>query len=165
MIPFRVEHRSAVVSAQAQGGRDFTIPQPQDPSPQAPPLTPPLPGAPLPQAGSRVGADPFKGLGQAPTGTEFALGAAALVALGLLFLFVRHGVRAHLINRRASLDAANGASWMLFSALTLTAAILVTATVGRLWEQWAGLAAGFTLCLVLFGVALFLFLRAPDRRR
>jgi hypothetical protein len=151
---------SLVVPAQARSDRDFTIPQPRDPNPQAP-----LPGAPLPQTGARTEANPFKGLGQAPTGTEIALGAAALVALALLFLFVRHGVRAHLINRRASLDAANGASWMLFSALTLTAAILVTATVGRLWEQWAGLAAGFVLCLVLFGAALFLFLRAPDRRR
>ena len=85
--------------------------------------------------------------------------------LAVLFLFVRQGVRAHLINRRATLDAANGASWMLFSALMLTASILVSATVGRLWQAWAGLAAGFALCIVLFCAALVLFLRAPDRRR
>ena len=49
--------------------------------------------------------------------------------------------------------------------LMLTASILVSATVGRLWQAWAGLAAGFALCIVLFCAALVLFLRAPDRRR
>ena len=147
-----------IVRVQARTGQDFTIPAPQTPSPQAEPL-------PTPPAQSTTGASPFSTLERGPTTTEFALGAAALVVLALLFLFVRQGVRAHLINRRATLDAADGASWMLFSALMLTAAILVSATVGRLWQAWAGLAAGFALCLVLFGAALVLFLRAPDRRR
>jgi len=147
-----------IVRVQARTGQDFTIPAPQNPSPQAEPL-------PTPPAQSTTGASPFSTLERGPTTTEFALGAAALVVLALLFLFVRQGVRAHLINRRATLDAADGASWMLFSALMLTAAILVSATVGRLWQAWAGLAAGFALCLVLFGAALALFLRAPDRRR
>jgi hypothetical protein len=147
-----------IVRVQARTGQDFTIPAPQNPRPQAEPL-------PTPPAQSTTGASPFSTLERGPTTTEFALGAAALAVLALLFLFVRQGVRAHLINRRATLDAADGASWMLFSALMLTAAILVSATVGRLWQAWAGLAAGFALCLVLFGAALVLFLRAPDRRR
>ncbi|SFL88286.1 hypothetical protein [Methylobacterium pseudosasicola] len=147
-----------IVRVQARTGQDFTIPAPQNPSPQAEPL-------PTPPAQSTTAANPFSTLERGPTTTELALGAAALVVLAVLFLFVRQGVRAHLINRRATLDAADGASWMLFSALMLTAAILVSATVGRLWQAWAGLAAGFALCLVLFGAALALFLRAPDRRR
>lgn len=155
------EHPAAII-LQAQAGRDFTIPAPQ-PSPQAPAL----PDAALPRDGPRAqtAPNPFGGLERAPTTTEIALGAGALVLLAILFLFVRQGVRAHLINRRAALDAADGASWMLFAALMLTAGILVTATVGRLWQAWAGLAAGFALCLILFGAALVLFLRAPERRR
>lgn len=151
---------SGIVRVQGRTGQDFTIPAPQNPAPQADPLqTVP------PPAQSSTAANPFSGLERGPTTTELAVGAAALVVLALLFLFVRQGVRAHLINRRATLDAANGASWMLFSALMLTASILVSATVGRLWQAWAGLAAGFALCIVLFGAALVLFLRAPDRRR
>ncbi|MCJ2124312.1 hypothetical protein [Methylobacterium sp. J-077] len=149
---------AGIVCVQARTGQDFTIPTPQNPAPQAEPL-------PTPPAQSTTGANPFSTLERGPTTTELALGAAALVVLAVLFLFVRQGVRAHLINRRATLDAADGASWMLFSALMLTAAILVSATIGRLWQAWAGLAAGFALCLVLFGAALVLFLRAPDRRR
>jgi hypothetical protein len=149
-----------IVRVQARTGQDFTIPAPQNPSPQAEPVP-----VPTPPAQSATGANPFSTLERGPTTTEFALGAAALLVLAALFLFARQGVRTHLINRRATLDAANGASWMLFSALMLTAAILVSATVGRLWQAWAGLAAGFALCLVLFGAALVLFLRAPDRRR
>ncbi|MCJ2055758.1 hypothetical protein MKL09_04225 [Methylobacterium sp. J-048] len=148
-----------IVRVQARTGQDFTIPAPQNPAPQADPLQT------APPSGTSTGANPFSTLERGPTTTELALGAAALVVLAVLFLFVRQGVRAHLINRRATLDAADGASWMLFSALMLTAAILVSATVGRLWQAWAGLAAGFALCLVLFGAALVLFLRAPDRRR
>ncbi|MCJ2144283.1 hypothetical protein [Methylobacterium sp. E-066] len=151
---------AGLVRAQARTGQDFTIPAPQNPAPQADPLQ-----AAPPSSGTSTGANPFSTLERGPTTTEFALGAAALVVLAVLFLFVRQGVRAHLINRRATLDAADGASWMLFSALMLTASILVSATVGRLWQAWAGLAAGFALCLVLFGAALALFLRAPDRRR
>lgn len=153
----------AAIRVQAQTGRDFTIPAPQDPSPQAPAL----PDATVPRASPRAETvpNPFGGLERTATATEIALGAGALVLLAILFLFVRQGVRAHLIDRRAALGAANGASWMLFSALMLTAAILVTATVGRLWQAWAGLAAGFALCLVLFVAALVLFLRAPERRR
>lgn len=153
----------AAVPVQAQTGRDFTIPLPQNPSPQAPAL----PDAPPPPAGprSQTVPNPFGGLERTATTTEIALGAGALIVLAILFLFVRWSVRAHLINRRAALDAADGASWMLFSALMLTAGILVTATVGRLWQAWAGLAAGFGLCLILFVAAIVLFLRAPDRRR
>ncbi|MDP4025107.1 hypothetical protein Q8W71_20975 [Methylobacterium sp. NEAU 140] len=158
----------AATPVQAQPGRDFTLPAPREPAPTAPAA--PVPAAPVPaapgtQTAAQAGANPFAGLGQAPTGTEIALGAGALLVLAALFLFVRRGVRAHLIGRRAAIDAADGASWMLFSALMLTAAILVTATVGRLWEATAGLLAGFGLCLVLFGAALLLFLRAPERRR
>jgi hypothetical protein len=156
---------SGPVRIQGRGDRDFTIPPPQNPNPQNPnPQANPLQASPVaPSAGAA--ASPFSGLERAPTTTEIALGAAALVVLAILFLFVRQGVRAHLINRRAALDAANGASWMLFSALMLTAAILVCATVGRLWQAWAGLTAGFALCAILFGAALVLVLRAPDRRR
>lgn len=151
----------AAILVQAQAGRDFTIPAPQ-PGPQAP-----LPDAAPPREGpgTRTATNPFGGLERAATTTEIALGVGALVLLAILFLFVRQGVRAHLIDRRAALDAANGASWMLFAALMLTAGILVTATVGRLWQEWVGLAAGFALCLILFGAALALFLRAPERRR
>lgn len=162
MIPLHLDRLGppGLVHVQARTGQDFTIPAPQNPAPQADPIQ-----TASPPAGTSTGANPFSTLERGPTTTEFALGAAALVVLAVLFLFVRQGVRTHLINRRATLDAANGASWMLFSALMLTAAILVSATVGRLWQAWAGLAAGFALCLVLFGAALVLFLRAPERRR
>ena len=162
MIPLHLDRPGppGLVHVQARTGQDFTIPAPQNPAPQADPIQ----TAPAP-TGTSTGANPFSTLERGPTTTEFALGGAALVVLAVLFLFVRQGVRTHLINRRATLDAANGASWMLFSALMLTAAILVSATVGRLWQAWAGLAAGFALCLVLIGAALVLFLRAPDRRR
>ncbi|MDP4003139.1 hypothetical protein [Methylobacterium sp. NEAU K] len=155
-----VRHPGAI-RVQAGNGQDFTIPPPRNPGSPAEPIQ----AAPPPPARTGTGASPFTGLERAATTTEIAIGAAALVVLAALFLFVRQGVRAHLINRRATIDAADGASWMLFSALMLTGAILVSATVGRLWQAWAGLAAGFALCAILFGAALVLFLRAPERRR
>jgi hypothetical protein len=145
---------------QGQAGQDFRIPAPQNPDPQAPPL----PATPPPGSTANP-PNPFSGLDRAPTATEMTLGLVALAVLAVLFLFVRQGVRTHLINRRATLDAAGGASWMLFAALMLTAAILVGATVGRLWHAWAGLTAGFALCAILFAAALALILRAPERRR
>ncbi|MGU3663428.1 hypothetical protein ACLBX9_04475 [Methylobacterium sp. A49B] len=108
---------------------------------------------------------PFAKLERAATTPEMLLGGGALLACAVIFLFVRQGVRIHLINRRATLDAADGASWMLFAALMLTALILVGAAVGRLWQAWAGLTAGLSLCVILFAIALALFLRAPERRR
>jgi hypothetical protein len=141
------------IRVQVRDGQDFTIPPPQGTDQRA------APAAPV------VAANPFAGLERAATTPEIIVGAASLALLAVIFLFVRHGVRVHLINRRATLDAADGASWMLFSALMLTATVLVGATVGRLWQAWAGLTAAFTLCVILFAAALALFLRAPDQRR
>ena len=141
------------IRIQGPGGRDFTIPPPQGATPRV---------APAPPAAA---ASPFARLERAPTTPEILLGASALLMFGLVFLVVRHGVRVHLINRRATLDAADGASWVLFAALMLTASIVVGATVGRLWQAWAGLTAGFSLCVILFATALALFLRASERRR
>lgn len=156
--------RILLFRAQARDGGDFTIPPPRDRDSQAPALQP-TPSLRQNRPSGETAPNPFTGLARAPTGTEMVLGAAALLALAVVFLFVRQGVRAHLIDRRAALGAADGASWMLFAALMLTGTILVVATVGRLWQAWAGLVAGFSLCLILFGVALTLFLRAPERRR
>ena len=141
---------------QVQGGRDFTIPPPSGADPRT---------APVPPGAVDAAASPFTRLERAATTPEMLLGGAALLMLAVIFLFVRHGIRIHLINRRATLDAADGASWMLFSALMLTAFIVVGATVGRLWQAWAGLTAGFSLCVILFATALALFLRATERRR
>ena len=141
---------------QAQGGRDFTIPPPQGADPKA---------TRVPPGAVDAAPSPFTRLERAATTQEILLGGAALLILAVIFLFVRHGVRVHLINRRATLDAADGASWMLFAALMLTASILVGATIGRLWQAWAGLTAGFSLCVILFAAALTLFLRATERRR
>ncbi|WP_244514149.1 hypothetical protein [Methylobacterium sp. UNC378MF] len=97
--------------------------------------------------------------------TEITLGSVALMVLAVIFLFVRQGVRVSLVNRRATLDAAAGASWTLFAALMVTATVLIGATVGRFWQAWAGLTVAFALCAILFAAALALILRAPDRRR
>ena len=150
--------RQDPIRVQMQGRQDFTIPAPQ-PTPQG--ATPPMEPAPA----RTTAPSPFSRLERMSTTPELLLGAAALLVLAIVFLFVRHAVRVHLINRRATLDAADGASWMLFAALMCTATILVGATVGRLWQAWAGLTAGFALCIILFAVALSLFLRAPERRR
>ncbi|WP_457104962.1 hypothetical protein [Methylobacterium sp. P5_C11] len=145
---------------QGPGGPDFRIPPPQNSRPSEEPR------APMPLS-DRTGtaASPFAGLDRAPTATEIALATVALAVLAVIFLFVRQGLRIHLINRRATLDAAGGASSMLFAALMLTATVVVGATVGRFWQAWAGLTAAFALCVLLFAAALALILRAPDRRR
>lgn len=144
-----------------QGERDFTIP---------PPTTAPAPrtetGPPRTEATApRTEASPFSGLQRGATTTEIALGIGVLVVLAVVFLFVRGSVRAHLIGRRAALDAANGAAWALFSALMLTATVLVTAALGDLWQYGLGLGAALALCAVLFAVSAVLFVRAPQRRR
>lgn len=136
-----------------QNGRDFTIP---------PPTAAPAPRA---ETAPRGEASPFSGLQRGATTTEIALGLGLLAGLAVVFLFVRGSVRAHLVGRRAALDAANGAAWMLFCALMLTATVLVTAALGDLWQHWIGLAAALALCAVLFAVFAVLFVRAPQRRR
>ena len=152
-LPTGAPAHPRAIQIQAAGGRDFAIPPPQGAIPRSEP------------GPSGSAASLFSRLERAPNTPEILLGGSALLMLAVLFLSVRHGVRVHLINRRASLDAADGASWMLFAALMLTAFILVGATVGRLWQAWAGLTAGFSLCVILFATALALFLRAPERRR
>ncbi len=141
---------------------DFTIPPPA-----APPRTEaPAPGAPASGApGTAAPASPFSSLSRGPSTAETVLGLGLLLVLAVVFLYVRGSVRAHLVGRRAALDAANGAAWMLFSALMLTAVVLVTAALGDLWRHWLGLAAGLGVCAVLFTVAAVLFVRAPQRRR
>jgi hypothetical protein len=152
-ISISMPGRSGPIPVQARDGQDFTIPPPRITSQRAEPVP------------TQAAANPFAGLERTATTPDILLGAASLALLAIVFLFVRQGVRVHLINRRATLDAADGASWMLFSALMLTATVLVGATIGRLWQAWAGLTAAFTLCVILFAAALALFLRAPDRRR
>lgn len=143
--------------AQAQPQPDFTIPSPT-PQAQPAPRTAPRTEAP-------AGPSPFSTLTRGPTTTEISLGIGVLLVLAVVFLFVRQGVRTHLIGRRAALDAADGASWVLFSALMLTATTLVVATIGGLWDQWIGIAGALFVCAVLFVVFAVLFLRAPGRRR
>ncbi|SDA32476.1 hypothetical protein SAMN02799622_05243 [Methylobacterium sp. UNC378MF] len=142
---------------QAPSGADFRIPPPQVLGPQA--------EQPLKTGRAVDAASPFAGLDRAPTMTEITLGSVALMVLAVIFLFVRQGVRVSLVNRRATLDAAAGASWTLFAALMVTATVLIGATVGRFWQAWAGLTVAFALCAILFAAALALILRAPDRRR
>ncbi|GJE61578.1 hypothetical protein [Methylobacterium trifolii] len=145
-----------ITLAQNQPQGDFTIPAP----------APAAPGQPAPpRAGTQTDPTPFSGLDRSPSTTDTVLGAGLLVVLAVVFLFVRQGVRTHLVGRRAALDAANGASWMLFSALMLTAGVLTAATLGGLWRYWLGVGAALALCAVLFIVFAILFVRAPGRRR
>lgn len=146
---------------------DFVIPTPRPGGGQVPAQqTPAQPS--LNQVAPRVEEgvpSPFARLERAPSTTEMAIGVGAFVVLAAVFLFVRIGVKNHLRDRRAPIDAANAASWTLFAALTLTALVTIAATVGNLWSRWLVTSTGFAVCAVIFILFVVQFVRAPSQRR
>ena len=61
------------------------------------------------------------------------LGAAVMLALAVVFFVLRGAVRSHLIANRATLSAANGASWALFTFLFVAAFTVVFGLIGDFW--------------------------------
>ncbi len=61
------------------------------------------------------------------------LGGAVMLALAVVFFVLRGAVRSHLIANRATLSAANGASWALFTFLFVAAFTVVFGLIGDFW--------------------------------
>jgi hypothetical protein len=146
-----------------------TGPAPAAPSAAAPSSAAPSSAAPSSAAPSRAATPPA-----APTGTATTsggaplrepvliggltqngaiLGAAAMLALAVVFFVLRGAVRSHLIANRATLSSANGASWALFTFLFVAAFTVVFGLIGDFWTL-----ASFVVPLgVLSLVTLVLF--------
>ena len=61
------------------------------------------------------------------------IGAAVVLGLLVVFVFLRNAVRNHLIAQKASLASANGTSWAFFAFLTVVAVTVVFGLIGSLW--------------------------------
>ena len=96
---------------------------------------------------------------------QIVLAAAIVVLLGIVFLFVRGGVRGHLISRRASLSAASTAGWALFAFLMSVTVLVVFGIVGDTLRLLAFTVPMGALILATLIVAVITFRGATRRRR
>lgn len=123
------------------------------PAPAAPVSTaqPSSPGA-VPTAGTTVIREPVLIGGLTQNGA--VIGAALVLGLLVVFVFLRSAVRNNLIARKASLASANGASWAFFTFLTVVSITVVFGLIGSLWAILP-----FMVPLgVLTGITLLLFI-------
>jgi hypothetical protein len=79
--------------------------------------------------------------------TELIIGAAGIIALAALLLFLRHAIRRSLIANRATIDSAGAAAWTWYFALLITGAMVISGIIG-------GLFGDTTYVLVTVGVAV-----------
>ncbi len=80
-----------------------------------------------------------------------------MLGLAIVFLLLRGAVRSHLITRRASLSAANGASWALFTFLFVGAFTVVFGLIGQFWTVLPFIVPLGTLSLITLVLFLILF--------
>jgi hypothetical protein len=78
--------------------------------------------------------------------TEMILGAAAILVLAALLLFLRNAIRRSLIANRATIDSAGAAAWTWYFALLITGAMLIAGILG-------GFLSDTNYVLVTLGVA------------
>lgn len=120
---------------------DFTIPPPSDESNSAAPEANVADG----------GFNTFTGVAPLPEDsvgrTEMILGAAAILVLAGLLLFLRNAIRRSLIAHRATIDSAGAAAWTWYFAVLITGAMLIAGVIG-------GLLTDMTYVLVTLGVGL-----------
>lgn len=125
------------------GPPGYRIPPPQTSS------APAAPGAPSSATPSQAATSPGASLGTATTSGAATirepvliggltqngaiLGTAVMLALAVVFFVLRGAVRSHLIANRATLSAANGASWALFTFLFVAAFTVVFGLIGDFW--------------------------------
>ena len=128
--------------AAAQPRDDFSIPPPSDGSN----TTAPDANA-AADNGFNFAAEPLA-LPEAGVGrTELILGAAGIVALAVLLIFLRNAIRRSLIANRATMDSAGAAAWTWYFALLITGAMVIAGIIG-------GLFGNMTYVLILVGVAV-----------
>jgi hypothetical protein len=126
--------------AAPQTADDFNIPPPSDNG------TGPAPEANAADTGFNVSAELPPVLN--PVGrTEMILGAAGILALAALLLFLRNAIRRSLIANRATIDSAGAAAWTWYFALLVTGAMVIAGIIG-------GLFGDTTYVLITVGVAV-----------
>lgn len=130
----------APVPAGPNSSSGFVIKPPVGIPAQAPGTQPPgapvstaapsTPGA-VPVAGTTIIREPVLIGGLTQNGA--VIGAAVVLGLLVVFVFLRNAVRNHLIAQKASLASASGTSWAFFTFLTVVAITVVFGLIGSLW--------------------------------
>ena len=105
--------------------------------------------------------DPDTGLSSGNT----VIGVAIVLALALLFFFVRGGLRSHLIAHRASPSAAGSAGWALFAFLLALSVTVVFGVLGSLWQVLTFLVPMGALVTVTLIIFALLYSSAARGRR
>lgn len=92
--------------------------------------------------------------------TELILGAAGILALAALLMFLRSAIRRSLIANRATIDSAGAAAWTWYFALLITGAMVIAGIIGGLFGTTSyvlitvGVAAvGLLFAIVMHGKA------------
>ena len=128
---------------------------------------PPAPGDAPETPNATVGASPPPPIpseaGMSSDGIVLAV--AIIVLLGIVCLFVRGGVRSHLISGRAPLSAASTAGWALFAFLMSVTVLVVFGIVGNTFRLLAFTVPMGVLILATLIVAVITFRGATRRRR
>ncbi len=93
------------------------------------------------------------------------IGVAVVLALALLFFFLRGGLRSHLIAHRASPSAAGSAGWSLFAFLLVVSITVVFGILGNLWQVLAFLIPMGVLVVVTLAVFGMLYRSAARGRQ
>jgi hypothetical protein len=85
------------------------------------------------------------------------IGSAVMLGLLIVFFLMRGAVRSHLILNRASLSSANGASWALFTFLTVAAFTVVFGLIGGFWTILSFIVPLGVLSLITLVLFIILF--------
>ncbi len=128
--------------------------RPPQPS-AAPAAQPPAPTpAPAPTPGTIIREPTLIG-GLTENGA--VIGSAVMLGLLVVFFLMRGAVRSHLILNRASLSSANGASWALFTFLTVAAFTVVFGLIGGFWTILSFIVPLGVLSLITLVLFVILF--------
>ncbi len=138
------------------GPSGYVIRPPQPSIPQTPPSAPPsAPPAAAPATTGTTAAEPALVGGLTQNGA--VIGAAIMVGLAIVFFLLRGAVRSHLIANRASLSAANGASWALFAFLFVVGFTVVFGLIGGFWTVLSFVVPFGLLSLITLVLFVILF--------
>lgn len=149
---------------------DPTTSQPNDfqlrPVQNTPPVPAPSLAAPPGDARSNtLDIPPAMQLDTGMSSNDVVIALAIILVLGIVFFFVRGGIRRHLISERASLSAASTAGWALFAFLMSVTVMVVFGVIGNVFRLIAFVAPMSLLVLATLIIAVVTYRGATRRRR
>lgn len=134
------------------------------PTPLAPVTTPPPPPPQPAQSATTVGTS--RTIGELPiNGFDLGVIAGITILVALIALIPKGLITRHLVSRRATPSSAGLAAWSAWFFVVVTAAFVLTGTLGRLWAVWVFTVSGGALALLLLVATIVFYARAQHTHR